>query len=107
MLGKLEVSIQVRDDITSITINTQHAQTREMIENASFRLRDHLQEAGFQNVNVDVSSDHGQNQPNAEHLADSSRTTVEDTEVSGQSDNEHNQQESGYYASDALVDYFV
>ena len=107
LLGKLEISIQVRDDVTSITINTQHAQTREMIENASHRLRDHLQEAGFQNVNVDVSNDHKQNQPGADHPADSSRPATDEAEIGEQAINDIDQQKSGYYSSDSLVDYFA
>ena len=105
LLGKLEVSIQVRDDITSITINTQHAQTREMIENASFRLRDHLQEAGFQNVNVDVSNDREQNQPGAEHLANTAAS--EDDDLNQQTDQDDVNQHSVNYSSDSLVDYFA
>lgn len=105
MLGKLEVSIQIRDDITSITINTQHAQTREMIENASFRLRDHLQEAGFQNVNVDVSNDQEQNQPGADHLANTAAS--EEGELNQQTDQDEEKHLSDNYSSDSLVDYFA
>lgn len=104
MLGKLEVSILVRDDVTSVTINAQNAQTREMIENASFRLRDHLQEAGFQNVNVDVSNDRGQKHPGAENLADS--ITSDDVQLNDQDENSSDQA-ADHYSSDSLVDYFV
>lgn len=54
-LGKLEIQIRMGDDSTTVSILTQHAQTRELIDSASLRLRDILQEAGYQNVNVDVS----------------------------------------------------
>ena len=54
-LGKLDIQIQVKDDAATITIHTQHAQTRDMIESASARLREFLQEAGYSTVNVDVS----------------------------------------------------
>jgi hypothetical protein len=54
-LGKLEVHINFSTDSTTVTINTHQAQTREMVENASHRLRDILEENGFANVNVDVS----------------------------------------------------
>ena len=54
-LGKLDIQIQVKDDAATITIHTQHAQTRDMIESASARLREFLQEAGYSSVNVDVS----------------------------------------------------
>jgi flagellar hook-length control protein FliK len=63
MLGKMDIQIQVKDDVTNVTINTQHAQTRDMVDSASHRLREILQDAGYQNVNVDVShqSDHQKN----------------------------------------------
>ncbi|MDH3220878.1 MAG: flagellar hook-length control protein FliK, partial [Gammaproteobacteria bacterium] len=54
-LGRLDVHVRVADDATTITIQTQHAQTRDLIETAALRLRDYLQESGYQNVNVDVS----------------------------------------------------
>ena len=106
-LGRLEVNIQVRDDITSITINTQHAQTREMIENASFRLRDQLQEAGFQNVNVDVSHDRGQDKSAAGHLADSSVGADIETDLSGSAGDDDGTPETYSYTSDSLVDFFA
>jgi hypothetical protein len=108
MLGKLDIQIQVKDDITTIAINTQHAQTREMIENASFRLREHLQEAGFQNVNVDVSHDQGQNAPGEENLANSpqDRITKENGIADQASDNEGLLSVRSF-DSDSLVDYFA
>jgi len=54
-LGKLDIQIQVKDDSASILINTQHAHTRELIESASVRLRDFLQESGYSSVDVNVS----------------------------------------------------
>jgi flagellar hook-length control protein FliK len=54
-LGKMDIQILVKDDVTNVTINTQHAQTRDMVDSASYRLREILQDAGYQNVNVDVS----------------------------------------------------
>ena len=60
LLGKLDVQVRVSDDAMLITIQTQHAQTRDLIDAASFRLRDFLQEQGFQNVNVDVSQQRDQ-----------------------------------------------
>lgn len=54
-LGKLDIQISVKDDAATITIHTQHAQTRDMIDSASARLREFLQEAGYNSVDVDVS----------------------------------------------------
>lgn len=55
LLGKLDVQVKVMDDSATITIQTQQGMTRDMIDAASHRLREALQESGFQNVNVDVS----------------------------------------------------
>lgn len=54
-LGKMDIQILVKNDVTNVTINTQHAQTRDMVDSASYRLREILQDAGYQNVNVNVS----------------------------------------------------
>jgi hypothetical protein len=54
-LGKLDIQIHVKDDVATVVIHTQHAQTRDMIDSASVRLREFLQEAGYSAVNVDVS----------------------------------------------------
>jgi flagellar hook-length control protein FliK len=61
-LGKLDVQIKIADDATTVVFQTQHAQTRDLIESASVRLRDFLQESGYQNVNVDVSQRQDQQQ---------------------------------------------
>ena len=55
LLGKLDVQVKVMDDVATITIQTQQGMTRDMIDAASHRLREALQESGFENVNVDVS----------------------------------------------------
>ncbi len=107
MLGRLEVSIQVNDDITSVTINTQHAQTRDLIDNASFRLRDYLQESGYQNVNVDVSHEQEQGQHASQRTSDDSdhqsaeAVSKQDAEVG---DEEHIVE---FVSSDSIVDYFA
>ena len=66
MLGKLDVQVKVMDDAATITIQTQQGMTRDIIDAASHRLREALQESGFQNVNVDVShrEDPGQTSDN-------------------------------------------
>ncbi len=66
MLGKLDVQVKVMDDAATITIQTQQGMTRDIIDAASHRLREALQESGFQNVNVDVShrEDSGQTADN-------------------------------------------
>ncbi|MDJ0833263.1 MAG: flagellar hook-length control protein FliK [Gammaproteobacteria bacterium] len=54
-LGKLDIQIQLKDDSAVVTINTQQANTRDLIDSASFRLREFLQEAGYNSVDVNVS----------------------------------------------------
>ena len=106
-LGKLEIHIHVTDEATKITINVQTAQTRELIENASIRLRDLLQEAGYQNVDVEVGHDRSQPrfgaQQNANTVTDSSRNVDSNLEIGD--DLEPNT--GRYYRLDALVDTFV
>lgn len=70
MLGKLDVQVRVADDATTITIQAQHAPTRELIEASATRLREFLQESGFQNVNVDVSQRQDQQQARAQVAPD-------------------------------------
>ena len=107
MLGRLEVHIQVNDDITNVTINTQHAQTRELIDNASFKLRDFLQENGYGNVNVDVSHQEENQQQASEQTDDGSGDVSEDGLSAQAGDNMLEQQGNQYFSSDSVVDYFA
>ncbi len=54
-LGKLDIQIQLKEDSALVTINTQQASTRDLIDSASYRLREFLQEAGYNSVDVNVS----------------------------------------------------
>lgn len=105
MLGRLDVHIQVTDDATNVTINTQHAQTRDMIENASSRLREFLQENGYQNVNVDVSHQQEQRQQASEQADD----TAAGKESLSEQESTNGNQAAGnqYFSSDSVVDYFA
>ena len=105
MLGRLDVHIQVNDDVTNVTINTQHAQTRDIIDSASFRLRDYLQENGYQNVNVDVSHQEQQQQASEESGNDAVQSASGD--VSSQDTAGNVNQAVQYYSSDNVVDYFA
>ncbi len=53
-LGPIAVKILVEGGETQIQFAAQHAQSRELLEQASFRLRESLMESGFSSVNVDV-----------------------------------------------------
>lgn len=105
-LGRLEVNIQVSDDVTKVTINTQHAQTRDIIDNASFKLREFLQENGYQNVSVDVSHQEQQQQASQQTGRDSAESLTDDQlnqEIEGMSGN----RDTRHFSSDSVVDYFV
>jgi len=80
-LGKLDIQIQVKDDAATVVIHTQHAQTRDMIESASVRLREFLQEAGYSSVNVDVS--HREQSFNGDHLSGQQTAQTQDEATAG------------------------
>jgi len=106
MLGRLDVQIQISDDVTNVTINTQHAQTRDIIDNASFRLREYLQENGYQNVNVDVSHQQQQEQASQETGDDATGSASNNTNAQDSSDSDVSQTVQ-YFSSDSVVDYFA
>ena len=54
-LGKLDIQIQLKDDSATINIQTHQAPTRDLIDAASFRLREFLQDSGYGSVDVNVS----------------------------------------------------
>ncbi|MBL7002815.1 MAG: flagellar hook-length control protein FliK [Gammaproteobacteria bacterium] len=85
-LGKMDVKIQMNDDGATIVIQTQHAATRDLVDAASYRLKEMLQESGFQNVDVDVShkeSQHAEQQfDDQETHSDHSLATAEKSEES-------------------------
>ncbi len=105
MLGRLEVHIQLADDATNVTINTQHGQTRDMIDNASFKLREFLQENGYQNVNVDVSQQQEQQQQASEQTGDhvDMGDGLAERDSAGNAEGQGNR----YFSSDSMVDYFA
>ncbi|NNE64789.1 MAG: flagellar hook-length control protein FliK [Gammaproteobacteria bacterium] len=105
MLGRLEVHIQLVDDMTNVTINTQHAQTRDLIDSASVKLREYLQENGYQNVNVDVS--HQEQQQASDQSGDKDDLPVDENPSVHVSDNLQDAQGNRYFSSDSVVDYFA
>ncbi len=54
-LGKLEIQLQVQDDKAVVNIHAQTTQTRDLIDGSLMRLRDALQDAGYNQVDVQVS----------------------------------------------------
>jgi hypothetical protein len=105
MLGKMDIQIQVKDNVTNVTINTQHAQTRDMVDGASYRLREFLEDAGYQNVNVDVSHQSDQQNNDAQFMSNSDSNDVLDSGL------EPNEDElamtTQVTVSNSLVDYFA
>jgi flagellar hook-length control protein FliK len=104
-LGKMEIQIQIKDDVTNVTINTQHAQTRDMVDSSSHRLKEFLQDAGYQNVNVDVSHQSDQQKNDAQFMADPNSSDNLDlgTEPSG----DELPITTQITMSNSLVDYFA
>lgn len=105
-LGKLDVQIKVSDDATTITIQTQHAQTRDLIDATSARLRDHLQESGYQNVNVDVSQRQEQQQARSQSNAPADSDQSKDS-AAEQSADSAERETASYFSGDGLVDTFA
>lgn len=107
MLGKMDIQIQVRDDVTNVTINTQHAQTRDMVESASYRLKEFLQDAGYENVNVDVSHQSDQQKNDARFMSDSDRSQDDAIDSDESIDGNNPSLTAQFTQSNSLVDYFA
>ena len=105
-LGKLDVQIKIVDEATMITIQTQTAQTRDLIDSASIRLRDFLQESGYQNVNVDVSQRQDQQQARSQATANMN-PDQDDSNGQEQAEDHPQQQQPGYFSGEGLIDTFA
>jgi len=109
-LGKLDIQIQIKDDSAVIVINTQHAQTRDLIDSASVRLREFLQQEGFTSVDVDVSH---QEQSMAQgdvsdHNNDRQGENGDQQNLSEQGElSELQQQQISLTVDDGRIDYFA
>ena len=106
MLGKLDVQVRIADDATTITIQTQHAQTRDLIETASLRLRDSLQENGFQNVNVDVSQRQDQQQSRSQTAGDEQSALHDELDRDSESAIQH-ESHTRFFTGEGLLDTFA
>jgi hypothetical protein len=105
-LGKLDVHIKFADDATTVVFQTQHAQTRDLIESASVRLRDFLQESGYQNVNVDVSQRQDQQQARSQTSLGSD--SDQQDESYQDPDFDHQERDAvNYFIGDGIVDTFA
>jgi len=106
LLGKLDVQVKLADDATLITIQTQHAQTRDLIETAAVRLRDFLQESGYQNVNVDVSQRQDQQPQRAQTPVDDGAGEAE-ASMMEQEQGAIQQHSDSAFIGDGLLDIFA
>lgn len=106
LLGKLDVQVKMADDATLITIQTQHAQTRDLIETAAVRLRDFLQESGYQNVNVDVSQRQDQQPQRAQTSLDDGTGEAEKSMMEQEQDATQ-QSSTRAFIGDGLLDIFA
>ncbi len=105
MLGKMDIMIQVKDDVTTVTINTQHSQTRDMVDGASNRLREILQDAGYQNVNVDVSHQRDQQKNDAQFMGEPGSNNGLDSDQASSADELVMTAQAS--VSNSLIDYFA
>ena len=106
LLGKLDVHVKIADDTTTVSFLTQHAHARELIETASVRLRDFLQESGYQNVNVDVSQRHDQQQARS-NAAFEAKAEQQDESGQEQALEQHEQDQASYFIGEGFVDTFA
>lgn len=108
-LGKLDIQIQVREDSVLVVINTQNAQTRDLIDSASVRLREFLQEAGYNSVDVNVSHREHSMQQGGFAQQD---TSTSDESIAGQQQSDEEPAETHqtemYISTDTgRIDYFA
>ncbi len=107
-LGKLDIQIQVKEDSALIVINTQHAQTRDLIDAASVRLREVLQDAGYASVDVDVShreqsmAQDGNNSQDQSSMAD-----LNQGEAGHSESTDSIRTEMAVHLNDGRIDYFA
>ncbi len=106
-LGKLDVQIKIVDDATLVTIQTQTAQTRDLIDSASTRLRDFLQDSGYQNVNVDVSQRQDQQQARSQGAFNAIPDQPEENSDQEQAGEHLQQSKNNYSTGEGLVDTFA
>lgn len=107
LLGRLDVQVKVVDDVATVTIHTQHGLTRDLVDAASYRLRDALQESGFQSVNVDVSHREETNQAANQQFSDTSTRQAVPTEFDHDSDSAGAETWMSGYAAPGLIDTFA
>ena len=106
-LGKLDIQIHIKDDAAQVVIHTQHAQTRDLIENSSLRLREILQDAGYSSVDVNVShrDSSSQQQASGEAHFNATGDQSQSTDSMGLADGVL--QRVSMHIADGHIDYFA
>lgn len=107
-LGKLDIQIQVKDDNAVVVINTQNAQAKELIDTASVRLKEFLQEAGYNSVDVNVS--HQEQSMGQDGFAEQGQSgSGDDWSNQDNSDKDHSAHAVEMFIStdDGRIDYFA
>jgi flagellar hook-length control protein FliK len=106
-LGKLDIQIHLKDDSAQVVIHTQHAQTRDLVENSSLRLREILQDAGYSNVDVNVSHRDSSSNQNAsgdsQSGADSEQSIAQDSSNTSMAA----MQQASIAVASGRIDYFA
>ena len=109
-LGKLDIQIQLKDDSASIHIQTHHAATRDLIDAASFRLKDFLHNSGYSAVDVNVSH---REQSMGQGASNGQQSTADTSEISEQASailpEAHSSVQNlhAWYSGQGMVDYFA
>lgn len=107
-LGKLDIQIQVKDDNSAVVvIQTQSAQTRDLVDSASLRLREFLQDAGYAAVDVNVSHQQSSGQQEMAQQSENSAGVSETDESGHQPESAHLMQSAHMWVDDGRIDFFA
>ncbi len=104
-LGKLDIQIHIKDDTAQVVIHTQHAQTRDLVENSSLRLREILQDAGYSSVDVNVSHRDSSSQQQATAEGSVNTDPFHSSDSTGLVDGV--MQQVSMHVADGSIDYFA
>lgn len=108
-LGKLDIQINLKHDTATINIQAHHASTRDVIDAASGRLREFLQDSGYGQVDVNVSQREqsmAQDNPQQGQDAPASLGAISDTGEEGMNAVPSMSQQT-FYMSAGGIDYFA
>ena len=104
-LGPIDVKISIHNDAASITINSQNASVRELLESNVHRLRDMMESNGVDVLDVNVDSG-GQEQSYASQNQDGNGGSKSEDDITDPSQDPEIQKIESSVSSN-LVDYFA